>query len=253
MACIRESPVEGRLGTIRCDEEGCQFARLQARGGTSLVVAPSEADCVLQLRLRAGESEEAVSDEQPRIIYVGTMDGSGNFDTVQWLKDAIREKLEQRLWTEEFEVPAEWSEVDHLRILGIGNRPEVGIRGKYFGRPIEDVELPEPDVKVEPWAELEDPADQLEAFLGIELEAWQRDWVDHVSRGERLRPVGSRQGQRYRWVPAPVNPEVINLNEAVFKRELYGSCAACKNRFCRDGDVCGRRVERPQARPDSGD
>lgn len=62
MACLRESAVDGRFGTLSCDEEGCIYTRFQVRGDSFAYDNSSEADCVLQLRLRAGDSEDTLRE-----------------------------------------------------------------------------------------------------------------------------------------------------------------------------------------------
>jgi len=57
MACLREQTLEGRSGTILCDEEGCQFRRFATRSGYEVISGAWPPDCVLQLRLRAGNAE----------------------------------------------------------------------------------------------------------------------------------------------------------------------------------------------------
>lgn len=56
MACLRGTPLEGRLGDVQCDEEGCEFrcvTHLQYKGDP---VEASQGDCLLQLQLRAGDA-----------------------------------------------------------------------------------------------------------------------------------------------------------------------------------------------------
>lgn len=60
MACLRESAVDGRFGTLSCYEEGCVFRLNSTDGSTWTSSEASEADCVLQLRLRAGDPEDTV-------------------------------------------------------------------------------------------------------------------------------------------------------------------------------------------------
>src|ERR1044072_6319137 len=63
MACLREQAPDGRVGVISCDEEGCLFRRITNRGGTITADDTSASDCVLQLRLRAGDSEDSIASE----------------------------------------------------------------------------------------------------------------------------------------------------------------------------------------------
>lgn len=56
MACLRGQTPNGRLGVVQCDEEGCEFRRITDCLAGVLVEGASEGDCVLQLRLRAGDS-----------------------------------------------------------------------------------------------------------------------------------------------------------------------------------------------------
>src|SRR6478736_8795061 len=62
MACLRNEAVEGRGGAVRCDEEGCEFRLIEAPGRRLVAATTPQADCVLQLRLRAGATE-VFSDE----------------------------------------------------------------------------------------------------------------------------------------------------------------------------------------------
>lgn len=62
MACLREQPPDGRLGAISCDEEGCVYRQITTDGGTYVVGETPEANCVLQLRLRARDAKESGSD-----------------------------------------------------------------------------------------------------------------------------------------------------------------------------------------------
>ena len=64
MACLRKKAVIGRVGTFQCDEEGCEFRPLSPEADWAAYGIASPADCVLQLRLRAGDAEE--SDEFDR-------------------------------------------------------------------------------------------------------------------------------------------------------------------------------------------
>lgn len=56
MACLREQASDGRLGTISCDETGCLFRRIEAESDTAVAYETPKADCLLQLRLRTGDS-----------------------------------------------------------------------------------------------------------------------------------------------------------------------------------------------------
>lgn len=63
MTCLRAQALEGRRGALQCDEEGCDF-RLRTPEGSPLADAETSPDyCLLQLRLRAGDSEEPISAE----------------------------------------------------------------------------------------------------------------------------------------------------------------------------------------------
>lgn len=57
MACLREKALDGRLGTVPCNEEGCVFGSIETDGRTVSISKTSAFDCVLQSRLRAGDSE----------------------------------------------------------------------------------------------------------------------------------------------------------------------------------------------------
>lgn len=59
MACLRGSSSEGHFRTVQCDEEGCQFRLLSIDSRTGADAKTSETDCVLQLRLRAGDAQES--------------------------------------------------------------------------------------------------------------------------------------------------------------------------------------------------
>lgn len=52
--------------------------------------------------------------------------------------------------------------------------------------------------ETERWVDIEDPIDQFEAALGIKFERWQRDWLEHYGKGEKLVPKGKHGSQ---WVP----------------------------------------------------
>ena len=62
MACLREQAPDGRIGTVSCDEEGCLFRPIAALGDKDFDEKTSEADCLLQLRFRAGDSERGVKE-----------------------------------------------------------------------------------------------------------------------------------------------------------------------------------------------
>src|SRR5690606_1585736 len=68
MACLRESPSEGRRGTLHCDEEGCDFAYIAVDRTNPNSPREIKGDCVLQLRLRAGDAEEPLTEERIRQI-----------------------------------------------------------------------------------------------------------------------------------------------------------------------------------------
>jgi len=57
MACLREQTVTRGDGIVQCNEEGCQLRSHATRGGARIDNYPPETDCVLQLRLRAGDTE----------------------------------------------------------------------------------------------------------------------------------------------------------------------------------------------------
>lgn len=48
------------------------------------------------------------------------------------------------------------------------------------------------------WADIENIADQMESVIGMKLAAWQRDWIQHISKGERLVRTRTR-GHHYHW------------------------------------------------------
>lgn len=55
MACLRESSLEGRRGTLHCDEEGCKFAFVTDPEDSRANGETPQADRVLQFRLRVGD------------------------------------------------------------------------------------------------------------------------------------------------------------------------------------------------------
>lgn len=59
MACLRRQAADGRVGAFSCDEEGCILRLVAVESGTDLVEVPSQADCVLQLQLRAGDAADS--------------------------------------------------------------------------------------------------------------------------------------------------------------------------------------------------
>src|SRR5689334_21322460 len=59
MACLREQAAEGRFRTLQCNETDCEFRLNTDRGRRRASESPSEGDCLLQLRLRAGDAEES--------------------------------------------------------------------------------------------------------------------------------------------------------------------------------------------------
>lgn len=48
MVCLRESPIEGRVGIVQCDEEGCELRFVKNGSGEWTYAGPRQADCVLQ-------------------------------------------------------------------------------------------------------------------------------------------------------------------------------------------------------------
>lgn len=71
MACLRGSSVEGCFGTLLCDEEGCEFRLIEDKSFAGADVYTPQADCVLQFRLRAGGSPNAVRRDLGLPIYPG--------------------------------------------------------------------------------------------------------------------------------------------------------------------------------------
>lgn len=57
MACLRESSIEGRSGTLRCDEEGCQFRLHPHPDDCDALTRSPQANHFLQLQLRTGSPE----------------------------------------------------------------------------------------------------------------------------------------------------------------------------------------------------
>jgi len=74
MACAREAAADGRVGTLPCDETDCLFGRVTLRGNQITIENTSQTDCVLQFRLRAGDSEGG--SEGPRNPDRFAKDGS---------------------------------------------------------------------------------------------------------------------------------------------------------------------------------
>lgn len=67
MACLRGSSTQGCIGTVQCDEEGCEFRRITAWRGSLLTTVEPSPNCVLQLRLRIGPIEEVGDDIQRQL------------------------------------------------------------------------------------------------------------------------------------------------------------------------------------------
>jgi len=65
MACLRETPLDGRLGVVSCDETGCLHRRFPPGSGADVVEGTPEADCLLQLQLRAGDAEDSEYSPDP--------------------------------------------------------------------------------------------------------------------------------------------------------------------------------------------
>lgn len=91
MACLRESSLEGRSGALQCDEEGCKFRLFKTSDGSELTPLSPETDCVLQLRLRTGDSEEPCYESNP--------DGSIAWDlnVPMYTRDFLRLQKEGKL------------------------------------------------------------------------------------------------------------------------------------------------------------
>src|SRR4051812_1167331 len=60
MACLRRAALEGRSRIVFRDEEGCQLRPLAPPCFEGDDGDTPAADCVLQLRLRAGDSEDTM-------------------------------------------------------------------------------------------------------------------------------------------------------------------------------------------------
>lgn len=58
MACLRRQAPNGRIGVIPCDEKGCLHSLVSLGRGPWAVENASQTDCLLQLRLRAGDAED---------------------------------------------------------------------------------------------------------------------------------------------------------------------------------------------------
>lgn len=61
MACLRETPLDGRVGTVSCNEEGCLLRLVTSESGGITSTNASEAHCVLQLRLRTGDAPNTLT------------------------------------------------------------------------------------------------------------------------------------------------------------------------------------------------
>lgn len=59
MACLREQADQERIGDVQCSEEGCQFRQFAAGSRFLIDNEAPQVDCLLQLRLRAGDAEES--------------------------------------------------------------------------------------------------------------------------------------------------------------------------------------------------
>lgn len=70
MACLREETADRRVGIVSCDEEGCLLRRVSNHTNTFIDGETPEAHCVLQLRLRAGDAQDA--GREPKPIYEST-------------------------------------------------------------------------------------------------------------------------------------------------------------------------------------
>lgn len=68
MACLRKQAPDGRIGTVSCDEEGCVFTRVSTSSRASSVTETPETDCLLQLRLRTGDTPEGALTATGRIM-----------------------------------------------------------------------------------------------------------------------------------------------------------------------------------------
>lgn len=107
MECLRRQTPEERGGTLRCDAEGCEYRLFPAsRPDGSHMQAP-ETDCVLQLQLRAGDSEGSVSDdselqarvdkitaridEERRVTLNKFIYGEERGKSVDWIRHACNE------------------------------------------------------------------------------------------------------------------------------------------------------------------
>lgn len=65
MECIRKQTYSGRRGTVPCPTQGCVHRRFSIDGNSFIAEEASEVDCLLQLRLRVGDSEDP---RRPHII-----------------------------------------------------------------------------------------------------------------------------------------------------------------------------------------
>src|SRR5207344_3098513 len=200
MACLRESPLDGRVGIIPCDEEGCLFGRITNRSGSIIADEASEADCLLQSRLRAGDSENferEVDRRGPgRLEFPPQPGGDAGERFVDWDIDTNRP-----LYTSDyFEGVIGYKIGDQVydpRDVTIIRKTAVGEVQPELSRVSEHE-----DTITARWADIEDPKEQFEVAFGIKLEKWQWDYIEHLRRGEVLARDFSKRGSGgYKWVP----------------------------------------------------
>lgn len=58
MECLRGQTFAGRRGTIPCPTQGCLHRRFSIDSNTFVAEETSKADCLLQLRLRTGDTPD---------------------------------------------------------------------------------------------------------------------------------------------------------------------------------------------------
>lgn len=125
MACLRESPPDGRFGTLSCDEEGCLFRCIKNPSNSEIVELSPETDCVLQLQLRAGDPE----DTGGRLIIESTTAHNPRFRNLSLDREpnAFGYGFREHLWRCSHcdTLHREWTQSDHIcPVCGTANNIE---------------------------------------------------------------------------------------------------------------------------------
>ena len=156
MACLREQTTEGRGGTIQCSEEGCELRFIPINPAVADHPREIKGDCVLQLRLRAGDAEDTDIEELHRRGWISTNDA--------------RRKLE---YQPVHETDAGVEREEPPRELTDGGHLYQKINGKWVHR----TEFSLSNKEIEELSDL------------LDLKPWQRDrvgyWVEYV-RNRRM-------------------------------------------------------------------